>query len=326
MTSSGLSDREAGQLRKELSAAVPAPPLVIDRASRAIGMARKRRSRTTAALVGTGTALTVSAAVIVPMVTATTAGDVVQMTPAEGGQTVAKPPASPTGEPLDEVFTGGGEVMLWCGVGPGFPVSAMAGGVDGLADEGEVEAALRALARVAGIDAPRALRGVAVAEASWVLLGKGTHGSTEELLVGVGNWDTDGPGKGGEYVLLERANDGYEAAAWGTCNLEPVLPPGLAWAEIAARADALDPEATAVAVMVSERECTSGRSPAPFLNEPVVIERDDSVTVYWTSDSAKGDQTCQGNPSVRRLLQLEEPLGQRELLDGSTWPPLPASG
>ncbi len=103
MTTDGLSDHEAGHLREALSAAVPAPPPVADRAGRAIGMARRRRYRATAAMVGTGTALAVSAAVGVPMLT-TTAGDVAVMTPAEGGETVVQPPAPPSREPIDVVL------------------------------------------------------------------------------------------------------------------------------------------------------------------------------------------------------------------------------
>lgn len=103
MTFDGLSDREARRLHDELSAAVPAAPLVVDRASRAIGLARRRRYRATAAMVGAGTALAVSAAVGVPLLT-TTAGDVAVMMPAEGDETVVPSPAPPSQEPVDVVL------------------------------------------------------------------------------------------------------------------------------------------------------------------------------------------------------------------------------
>ena len=226
------------------------------------------------------------------------------------------------------LVTVGDDVMLSCGPGgPNFAAAAMEGGVSGVADEAEVAAALESLAAEAGIDAPSELRGGGdFVDAEWIVLGSKGDGATQELIVGVGHWDANGPSGNGEYVILDRTSDGWRAGGWGKCNLAPVLAPGLIWAEIAAPPDGLDRAGTSLEVEVSERECTSGRNPEPFLNDPVVDEGEDSVTVYWTSDSPKGPQTCPGNPSVRRVVQLREPLGDRALLDGSTWPPEPFSG
>jgi hypothetical protein len=76
-------------------------------------------------------------------------------------------------------------------------------------------------------------------------------------------------------------------------------------------------------VLVHELACTSGRDPSDFLQEPRIVQSDESVTVYWTSIPAEGDQNCIGNPSVERTIELDEPLGDRALLDGSTYPPSP---
>lgn len=240
------------------------------------------------------------------------AGSTVAGEPAPGGQETGRDPGWP--------LTGAeGDVQLSCGSsGPGFPASAMTGGVDGLADPVEVEEALDRLAAEAGIDAPTELLDTTAAEARWIVLGTG--GSAEgQLLVGTGPWGADGPGRGGEYVSLERADDAWRATGWGDCNLEPVLPSGSSWVEVtSARRDASS--ATAVQVEVNERECVSGRDPGPFLQEPTVVEKTDTVVVYWTSESPTGDQNCVGNPSVRRVLELDRPLGDRALLDGSTWP------
>lgn len=218
--------------------------------------------------------------------------------------------------------------MLSCGSGgPNFAVSAMEGGVSGLADEAEVAAALESLATEAGIDAPRELQGGGdIADAEWIVLGSQGDGATQELIVGVGHWSATGPSGNGEYVILERRGDGWRAAAWGHCNLAPVLARGVSWAEIAAPPGGLDRVGTSVEVEVSERECTSGRNPEPFLNQPVVVESEHRVIVYWTSDSPEGAQTCPGNPPVRRAVELRQPLGDRALLDGSTWPPKLVSG
>ena len=243
----------------------------------------------------------------------------------QAGGTVRNPEGQQPESPLVSV---GDDVVLSCGSGdPKFAASAMEGGVSGLADEAEVAAALESLAAEAGIDAPRELQGGGdIADAEWIVLGSEGDGASEELSVGVGHWDANGPSGNGEYVILGRRGDGWRAVGWGNCNLAPVLAPGLIWAEIAAPAAGLDRAEPSVTVEVNERKCTSGRDPEPFLNEPVVVESEASVIVYWTSDSPKGVATCPGNPSVRRVVQLREPLGDRALLDGSTWPPKPVSG
>ncbi len=58
----------------------------------------------------------------------------------------------------------------------------------------------------------------------------------------------------------------------------------------------------------------------------MVVEAADAVTVYWTSDAIEGAAGCPGNPVVRRVVKLDQPLGNRELLDGSSWPAAPVGG
>ena len=211
-----------------------------------------------------------------------------------------------------------GDPLVTCG-GPGFEISAMSGGVQGLVARDEVAAALERLVDEAGIDAPTALQDEHVDEAQWFVLGE----SDGVLTVATGSWDRAGPGTDAQVVGLEQVADGWDATGWGDCNLAPVSPPGLNWVDVTAQARDLPPSATSVPVWVSERECTSARDPRPFLSNPVVVEDEQDVTVYWTSTQPEGAQDCPGNPRVRRLLRLQAPLGERVLLDGSTWPPSP---
>lgn len=51
----------------------------------------------------------------------------------------------------------------------------------------------------------------------------------------------------------------------------------------------------------------------------------DTVTVYWTSEPP-GTAECPSNPAVATTLTLPEALGERRLLDGSRWPPVPFGG
>lgn len=237
-------------------------------------------------------------------------------------------PTAEGGEkPESPVVTVGGEVMLSCfGSGPEFAASAMEGGVTGVAGQAEVVAALERLAAEAGIDAPMELQRADVADAEWIVLGSGTDEGTEELILGMGDWGANGPSGDGGYVILDRVDGGWRASGWGSgCGMAPVLAPGVSWAEMIATPEGMDPAATSLEVEVSERECASARNPEPFLNEPVVVEREKTVTVYWTSDSPEGGQGCPSNPWVGRIVPLDQPLGDRALLDGSTWPPKPVS-
>ncbi|MBT2514120.1 hypothetical protein [Arthrobacter sp. ISL-30] len=79
-------------------------------------------------------------------------------------------------------------------------------------------------------------------------------------------------------------------------------------------------------LLVSEIECTGARAPDLFLAaEPVIVETDEEITVYWTYQQIPGDAACPGNPWVERTVHLDQNLGDRALLDGSTWPPTPVT-
>lgn len=240
-----------------------------------------------------------------------------------GGAATSTEPGTPTVPGNVPLVVVDGEVMLTCPGSVSFAASAMNGGATGLADPVEVEAALDALVREAGIDAPSSLRG-GVAGAEWIVLGAQPVNGTERLLVGVGGWTADGPGVGAEVVELERVDGGWRAVGWGGgCGPQPVLPPGLQWAGMIAPPAGIDTSAVLVEVQVGEGRCSSGRNPDPYLHEPAVVESDESVIVYWISDAPVGSQTCPSNPMVRRVVQLHRPLGDRPLLDGSLWPPRP---
>ena len=120
-----------------------------------------------------------------------------------------------------------GEPMVACGnIRPAFAVSAMDNGVAGLADEAEVAAALDDLRAEAGINAPSELQRAAAAKAEWKVLGGDPVDDPERLLVGVGRWAAASGTTHGQYVVLERAEHGWQASGWGDCNLAPVLVEG----------------------------------------------------------------------------------------------------
>ena len=119
-------------------------------------------------------------------------------------------------------------------------------------------------------------------------------GDAGHLFFGIGAWTDEGPSQDpddrGQYMSLE-----LEGGTW-------------VW-----RAS------TTLTVGVNEFACTSSRDPTPFPRTPTVVETDSSVTVYWTSSAPTGDQSCPG--TVEQQTTLAQPLGDRDLLDASSWPP-----
>ncbi|MGI8999064.1 MAG: hypothetical protein ACR2GO_05090 [Candidatus Limnocylindria bacterium] len=83
---------------------------------------------------------------------------------------------------------------------------------------------------------------------------------------------------------------------------------------------ALDPEMTEIGVLVTEQACNSGEDAQGRILEPEIIGGADSVTVVFAVRPRGGGQDCQSNPETPFLLTLDEPLGDRQLLDGSEDP------
>lgn len=85
----------------------------------------------------------------------------------------------------------------------------------------------------------------------------------------------------------------------------------------------LDRDSTRLPLLVTERECASGRSAEGRIQQPDVDYTRDAVVITVRVERRSGDQDCQGNPETPYLLELDEPVGDRRLLDGGTSPPTP---
>lgn len=80
-------------------------------------------------------------------------------------------------------------------------------------------------------------------------------------------------------------------------------------------------------VLVNEDECASGASATGRIQQPDIQYRRDAVVITIRVAVRSGSEDCQGNPDTPYVVQLEEPIGTRELLDGGTRPPaLPQEG
>lgn len=97
-------------------------------------------------------------------------------------------------------------------------------------------------------------------------------------------------------VVVSEAEPG-DPATWRT---DPDAPP--------------DPRSTSITALVTRLGCASGET-GPVLR-PGVLREVDRITITFTVEAIHGFQDCQGNPEVRYVVDLGEPLGDRELVDG----------
>ncbi|WP_313556010.1 hypothetical protein, partial [Miniimonas arenae] len=135
----------------------------------------------------------------------------------------------------------------------------------------------------------------------------------------------------GVVLLTPAAGGELEPSTWlPSCRPTPIpAEDGAFWVHLGA------PDVTAqdteLVVELIEAACTFARDPSPYLREPVVTETDDAVTITWSSSfTPVGEEPtpekplqamdCPANPVVTRTVTLAAPLGDRALLDGSSWP------
>lgn len=128
-----------------------------------------------------------------------------------------------------------------------------------------------------------------------------------------------------DFVFASTENQGgvWKNAGWGGCRPEIVLD-GLSLATWTLDPDLPAPHAktTTVTTLVMERMCASGQAMGGRLQPPSITYGQDSVVVVFAAIPPGGDfQTCQSNPAMRAVVELREPLGDRQLLDGAFFPP-----
>ncbi|HVF04660.1 MAG TPA: hypothetical protein VNA20_07470 [Frankiaceae bacterium] len=79
------------------------------------------------------------------------------------------------------------------------------------------------------------------------------------------------------------------------------------------------PDDTTFTAMVTEMECASGQPPTGRIEPPLVEYGPTTVTVTFLVREKPG--TCPTAPEAPYPVTLREPLGNRTLLDGGTYPP-----
>ncbi|WP_420452073.1 hypothetical protein [Ilumatobacter sp.] len=108
------------------------------------------------------------------------------------------------------------------------------------------------------------------------------------------------------------------------CDVRLKLPEGLGPVEwvVDPRSPTPDASSTEIRVLVTERGCASGEEMGDRLLGPQVVETDDAVRLAFALVPRPGGQNCPGNPSTPFVVQLDAPLGERDVLDGSTIAPI----
>ncbi|TVP67752.1 MAG: hypothetical protein EA340_10000 [Nitriliruptor sp.] len=87
----------------------------------------------------------------------------------------------------------------------------------------------------------------------------------------------------------------------------------------------LSASSTSIDVLVNEVGCASGESADGRIAEPEVVYEPDRVVVTIRVVPVAGAAACPSNPDTPYTLELDEPLGDRGLLDGSHDPPVEPS-
>jgi hypothetical protein len=108
------------------------------------------------------------------------------------------------------------------------------------------------------------------------------------------------------------------ASAGGPCDVRLMLPDGLGAVEWELNPDVPTPDSssTAISVLATERGCASGQDMGDRLLGPHVVETEDAVRIAFGVIPRPGSQDCQDNPAAPVVVELEAPLGEREIRDG----------
>ncbi len=78
------------------------------------------------------------------------------------------------------------------------------------------------------------------------------------------------------------------------------------------------PDDRAIPLLVTEEACASGQTADGRVRVDAVEYTADEVRVVLVVRTLDGGQTCQGNPLTAFVLELDEPLGDRQLVNAAT--------
>jgi hypothetical protein len=123
------------------------------------------------------------------------------------------------------------------------------------------------------------------------------------------------------FVTVEQRDGRWQVGGWGGCRPMAVLE-GLSLATWNYAPDEMEPlpDTTSFDAVITERACTGGQEMGDRLLPPMVAYGDTEITIIFAARLLPGGHDCQGNPSTRVTIFLQEPLGDRVLRDGAYFP------
>ena len=151
--------------------------------------------------------------------------------------------------------------------------------------------------------------------------------SDDEVVFGSGEPRNDGSEQGLVEVAVKRNGDRFEfyQSEYGCTPRAQVSGRSVAEFTIAGDA-AIGPESTEVPVLVTEMQCTSGSPLGSRLGSPLVRYGKTTIEVLFTAEPLSGESfSCIGNPATSTTLHLDEPVGGRDIVDLSGYPPRDAA-
>jgi hypothetical protein len=203
-----------------------------------------------------------------------------------------------------------GELLYSCGDDIAFAAAALFGPLGAeLAPTGPATA-LRVFLAQDGVEVN------ALPDAGWRLVDE----SPDVALFIAGDPQQDGDL---QRVIVERSAEGWKVGGWGGCRPIVVLGGGLGTAEwiLDPAAPRPGPESRTFTALVTERSCSSGRSPDGRIAPPFFSYGTDAILVVFGVRPLPGNRDCPGAPPGRVVFELREPIGDRRLLDGAFYPP-----
>lgn len=125
------------------------------------------------------------------------------------------------------------------------------------------------------------------------------------------------------FMTVTRDDSGWTwsgaSSSGDRCDLEFIVPEELNAVDWRLDPDGpqLSGETTSVPVILNERECTGGQEIGDRLLGPQVVMTRTQVMIAFAAERPEGEAfTCPSNPDTSYVVELPEPLGERELVEG----------
>src|SRR6476646_1121425 len=134
--------------------------------------------------------------------------------------------------------------------------------------------------------------------------------------------------KGVEWMSFQRTRGRWKFLGYAGGCLPNTLRRGqsaITW-DLSEDQPSLGAQSHRIKVYLGPGECNDGKSQNDRLQKPEFREQNSKlIMTLWLRPVSPGLHTCVGLIEPPVVIELPEPLGERELLDGGTYPPRPAA-